>query len=99
MTSAVICGESRAPALPPSPRQVFCAGQAVGLVVADTLAHAQDAARAVDVAYTPLPAPSILSIDEAIAANSFLVESTFDPGHVQVANSQILPQSWFAFPH
>ena len=64
-------------------KQVYCAGQAVGLIVADTLAHAQAASKIVVVHYTPLPAKSILSIDEAVAANSFIdPNNPFDGGHV-----------------
>ena len=63
-------------------KQVYCAGQAVGLIVADSLPHAQAAAKVVDVKYTPLPAKSILTIDDAIAANSFLEDNTYDGGHV-----------------
>ncbi|XP_062519686.1 xanthine dehydrogenase/oxidase-like [Corticium candelabrum] len=45
------------------------AGQSVGLIVADTQAHADMAARAVRVTQSPLSAP-ILTIQDAIAANS-----------------------------
>ena len=63
-------------------KQVYCAGQAVGLIVADRLDHAQAAAKKVVVNLTPLPAHPILSVDEAIAANSFLENAGFDAGHV-----------------
>jgi xanthine dehydrogenase/oxidase len=61
---------------------VYCAGQAIGLVVADTLAHAQAAALRVKAVYNSLPAKPLLSIDDAIAANSFITENQYDKGHV-----------------
>lgn len=48
---------------------VTCVGQVIGIVVADTKAHADEAARLVRVEYQELPA--ILSIEDAIAAGSF----------------------------
>ncbi|KAF9895263.1 hypothetical protein FE257_000165 [Aspergillus nanangensis] len=49
--------------------EVYSHGQPIGLVYAATALQAQDAARAVQVVYEDLPA--ILTIDEAIAAQSF----------------------------
>ena len=49
--------------------EVFSHGQPIGLVYAETALKAQAAARAVRVEYEDLPV--ILTIDEAIAANSF----------------------------
>ena len=68
-------------------KQVYCCGQAVGLVVADSLPHAQAAAKLVKVSYHPLPAKPILSIEEAIAANSFITMNTFDTGHIDKVES------------
>jgi xanthine dehydrogenase/oxidase len=48
---------------------VHCHGQVIGLVYADTAQKAQEAAKLVKVDYEDLP--SILTIDQAIAANSF----------------------------
>ncbi|CAH3170659.1 unnamed protein product [Porites lobata] len=52
---------------------VLFAGQALGLIIADTQRHADEAAKAVKVTYKEQK-PLILTIDEAIAAKSF-----FDP--------------------
>lgn len=52
---------------------VLYAGQALGLIIADTQRHADEAVRAVKIAYKDQQ-PLILTIDEAIAAKSF-----FDP--------------------
>lgn len=49
--------------------EVFCQGQPIGLVYAETALQAHAAARAVHVIYEELPV--ILTIDEAIAAKSF----------------------------
>jgi xanthine dehydrogenase/oxidase len=49
--------------------KVLCHGQVIGMVYADTALQAQAAARAVKVEYQVLE--PILTIDEAIAANSF----------------------------
>ncbi|CAL8284972.1 unnamed protein product, partial [Gadus morhua 'NCC'] len=49
---------------------VTCVGHIMGVVVADTQLHAQRAARAVKVSYQDL-SPLILTIQEAIAAQSF----------------------------
>jgi xanthine dehydrogenase/oxidase len=49
--------------------EVFSHGQPIGLVYAESVLKAQAAARAVKVEYEDLPV--ILTIDEAIAANSF----------------------------
>ncbi|PBP21427.1 xanthine dehydrogenase-like protein [Diplocarpon rosae] len=49
--------------------EVFCHGQPIGLVYAETALQAQAAAKAVKIVYEDLP--TILTIDEAIAANSF----------------------------
>ncbi|XP_074617346.1 xanthine dehydrogenase/oxidase-like [Acropora palmata] len=62
-----------------SPEEIFCsgeviyAGQALGIIVADTQRHADEAAKAVRVTYKEQK-PPILTIDEAIATKSF-----FDP--------------------
>ncbi|CAH1231902.1 XDH [Branchiostoma lanceolatum] len=50
--------------------EVSYAGQPVALVIADTQAHADAMAKAVQVAYTDIK-PPILSIQDAIAAESF----------------------------
>ncbi|ORZ24999.1 molybdopterin binding aldehyde oxidase/xanthine dehydrogenase [Lobosporangium transversale] len=49
---------------------VLCVGQIIGLVIADSQAIAQEAAQKVKVEYSDLPA--IVTIDEAIAADSYL---------------------------
>jgi xanthine dehydrogenase/oxidase len=49
--------------------EVHSHGQPIGLVYAETALQAQEAARAVRIVYEDLPA--ILTIDEAIEANSF----------------------------
>ncbi|CAN9498296.1 unnamed protein product [Ophioblennius macclurei] len=49
--------------------KVTCVGHIIGAVVADTQIHAQRAARAVRIEYEELPA--IITIQEAIAAQSF----------------------------
>lgn len=51
--------------------EVFSVGQVIGIVVAYTQAHAQEAARLVKVDYEPLPA--VLTIEQAIDAKSFFV--------------------------
>lgn len=48
---------------------VTCIGHPIGVIVADTEAHARAAARAVTVSYEDIPA--VLSIEQAIAAGSF----------------------------
>ncbi|KAF9115602.1 hypothetical protein BGX27_007181 [Mortierella sp. AM989] len=50
--------------------KVNCVGQLIGIIVADTQAIAQEAARMVKIEYSDLPA--IITIDEAIAANSYI---------------------------
>jgi xanthine dehydrogenase/oxidase len=62
--------------LPPVPDEpffavdeVFCHGQPIGLILADTAANALAASRAVQVEYEDLP--GIYTIDEAIQAKSF----------------------------
>eukprot|EP00066_Takifugu_rubripes_P003798 XP_003966667.1 PREDICTED: xanthine dehydrogenase/oxidase [Takifugu rubripes] len=50
-------------------RQVTCVGHIIGVVVADTQLHAQRAAKAVSIQYEELP--PIITIQEAIAAESF----------------------------
>ncbi|OLL25899.1 Xanthine dehydrogenase [Neolecta irregularis DAH-3] len=55
--------------------EVFCAGQPIGLVLADTQAQAQDAARAVKIVYEDLPA--IFTIEEAIEKESFFPHYRF----------------------
>eukprot|EP01137_Pigoraptor_chileana_P018502 Opistho-2@78082 len=50
-------------------KKVVCVGSVIGIVVADTQARAHEAARLVKVAYIDLPA--VLTIEDAIAANSF----------------------------
>ncbi|KAH6770040.1 xanthine dehydrogenase 1 [Perilla frutescens var. hirtella] len=52
---------------------VTCVGQVIGVVVADTHENAKHAARKVDIEYEELPA--VLSIEEAIASNSFHPET------------------------
>ena len=47
--------------------QIYYAGQAVGLIVADTLDHARAGAQAVEITYTNQQ-PPITNIDDAIAA-------------------------------
>jgi xanthine dehydrogenase/oxidase len=54
--------------------EVFTAGQPIGMILADTAKHAEQAARAVKIEYKDLPA--ILTIEEAIEASSF-----FDHAH------------------
>ncbi|CAL3968529.1 unnamed protein product [Diplocarpon coronariae] len=49
--------------------EVFSHGQPIGLVYAETVLQAQAAAKAVEIVYEDLP--TILTIDEAIEANSF----------------------------
>ena len=48
---------------------VTCVGQIIGIVVADTKMHADDAAKLVKIEYEELPA--VLSIEDAIQADSF----------------------------
>ncbi|KAF8940224.1 hypothetical protein BGZ58_007350 [Dissophora ornata] len=50
---------------------VYCIGQNIGLIVADTQAIAQEAARMVKVEYIDLPIN--ITIDEAIAADSYVI--------------------------
>ncbi len=50
-------------------QEVFSVGQIIGAVAADTKQHAQAAAKAVEIEYEDLP--YILTIDEAIAADSY----------------------------
>jgi xanthine dehydrogenase/oxidase len=52
-------------------------GQPIGIVVADTPAIAEKAAKLVQVAYGAAAAPPIFSIQEAIAANSYLVDNQY----------------------
>ncbi|XP_057800195.1 xanthine dehydrogenase 1-like isoform X2 [Salvia miltiorrhiza] len=52
---------------------VTCVGQVIGVVVADTHENAKHAARKVHIQYEELPA--VLSIEEAIASNSFHPET------------------------
>lgn len=49
---------------------VYCVGQTIGIIVADTQVIAQEAARMVKVEYNDLP--SLLTIDEAMVADSYL---------------------------
>uniref|UniRef100_A0A673BLN5 xanthine dehydrogenase n=1 Tax=Sphaeramia orbicularis TaxID=375764 RepID=A0A673BLN5_9TELE len=49
--------------------QVTCVGHIIGAVVADTQSHAQRAAKAVKIQYEELP--TVVTIQEAIAAQSF----------------------------
>ncbi|EMD95965.1 hypothetical protein COCC4DRAFT_183960 [Bipolaris maydis ATCC 48331] len=49
--------------------EVFTAGQPIGMIVADTAKHAEQAARAVKVEYEELPA--IFTIEEAVEQESF----------------------------
>ncbi|EUC32996.1 hypothetical protein COCCADRAFT_5375 [Bipolaris zeicola 26-R-13] len=55
--------------------KVLSHGQVIGMVYADTALEAQSAARAVKVEYEELP--HILTIDEAIAANSYFPHGKF----------------------
>jgi carbon-monoxide dehydrogenase large subunit len=55
--------------------KVRMVGDAVAVVVADTRAHAIDAAEAVDVDYEPLPA--VTSIDEALAEGAPVIHDEF----------------------
>jgi xanthine dehydrogenase large subunit len=55
------------------PSEVSFYGQPVAWVIAETEAQARDAAKQVEVAYEPLPA--LLSIEAAIAAQSFLTDA------------------------
>ena len=59
--------------------KVTCVGQIIGIVVADTKAHADEAALLVAVDYEELPA--VLSIEDAIEADSFFDYDGFT-GHV-----------------
>ncbi|KAL8920101.1 MAG: hypothetical protein Q9208_006454 [Pyrenodesmia sp. 3 TL-2023] len=49
--------------------EVFCAGQPIGMILADSAKHAEAGARAVKVHYEDLPA--IFTIEEAIARESY----------------------------
>ncbi|CAG2255817.1 XDH [Mytilus edulis] len=53
--------------------EVLCIGHIIGAVIADTQAHAQAAAKAVDIEYEKLE--SIITIKEAIAKNSYWTEA------------------------
>ncbi|XP_076100385.1 xanthine dehydrogenase/oxidase-like isoform X2 [Mytilus galloprovincialis] len=53
--------------------EVLCIGHIIGAVIADTQAHAQAAAKAVDIEYEKLD--SIITIKEAIAKNSYWTEA------------------------
>ena len=55
--------------------EVYTAGQPIGLIIADSEAHARAGARAVLVEYEDLP--QILSIEEAIEQNSFFPHYRF----------------------
>ncbi|KAF9200620.1 hypothetical protein BGZ49_009139 [Haplosporangium sp. Z 27] len=50
--------------------EVHCVGQIIGVIVADTQAIAQEAARKVKIEYIDLP--HVVTIDEAIAADSYI---------------------------
>ena len=54
---------------------IGCVGQSVALVMADTFAHALAASRFVTITVLPPASAPILSIPEAIAANSFFPQS------------------------
>ncbi|KAI1317034.1 hypothetical protein EDD11_009100 [Mortierella claussenii] len=53
--------------------KVHCVGQQIGIVIADNQAIAQEAARLIKIEYLDLPA--IVTMDEAIAAESYLPNS------------------------
>lgn len=55
-------------------KQVSYYGQAIGLILADTQNHANEAAKKVQIAYSNIQAP-ILSIADAIKNNSFWANS------------------------
>ncbi|KAI8348586.1 molybdopterin binding aldehyde oxidase/xanthine dehydrogenase [Mortierella sp. GBAus27b] len=63
---------------------VHCVGQIIGVILADTQAIAQEASRMVKVEYTDLP--PLVTIDEAIAANSYIpLSRTLVKGDVDAA--------------
>ena len=77
-------------------KEVTSIGQALGIVVADTLEHAQTAAKLVHVTYNISDEPPLFSIDDAIAANSFYksrhsikrnVQEVIDPDWITVTGS------------
>lgn len=53
-------------------KEVTCVGHVIGIVVATTRAAAQEAAKLVKVEYEDLPA--VVSIEDAIAAGSYIRE-------------------------
>lgn len=55
--------------------EVFCVGQTIALVLADTQAHAQHAARSVKIEYEDLP--YVLTIEEAIEKQSFFAPEPY----------------------
>uniref|UniRef100_A0A8C4EZG5 Xanthine dehydrogenase/oxidase n=1 Tax=Dicentrarchus labrax TaxID=13489 RepID=A0A8C4EZG5_DICLA len=67
--------------------QVTCVGHIIGAVVADTQLHAQRAAKAVRIQYEELPA--VVTIQEAIAAQSFYQPiRTIQKGDLEVGFKQ-----------
>jgi xanthine dehydrogenase large subunit len=62
--------------------EVFCVGQPVAAVIADTMAAARKALQAIEITYEPLPA--IPDLKAGIAAKSFIGEDhVIERGHVQ----------------
>ena len=62
------------------------AGQALGIVLADTLAHAKEMADAVVVQYKQLGKP-ILTIQDAIKASSFF-DDDVSPGVISIGDAK-----------
>ncbi|KAJ4991077.1 xanthine dehydrogenase [Stagonosporopsis vannaccii] len=84
--------------------EVFTAGQPIGMILADTAKHAEQAARAVKIEYEELPA--IFTIEEAIQQESFFqhfrhikkgdVEKAFDEAdHVFTGTARMGGQEHF----
>ena len=69
----------------------YTAGQTVGIIVTETREQAKRAADAVVVKYQELP--SILTIDEAIAARSSLRKHSIVDGDVMLRSN--VQMSWF----
>ena len=57
--------------------KVTATGQALGMVLADTRAHAEAAAKAVQVTYANVSPTPIVTIDDAIAANSYFEDNAY----------------------
>ncbi|CAE1322991.1 XDH [Acanthosepion pharaonis] len=62
--------------------KVTCEGQVIGAIVADTAAHAQRAAKNVKITYEELT--PIVTIEQAIEANSFYVTKEIKDGDLEV---------------